>query len=188
MNPSRPITETLQKLDQGSSANLAGVFESVYTELKALAGAQFRGQPARHTLQPTALVNEAYLRLVEREAVQWRGRSHFKALAARAMKQILVDHHRARRADKRGGGWKRWSVSGLEFTAKEELDALALTEVLDELKDLDPRQGKVVELRFFGGLEELEIAHVLGLSRSTVQAEWRHARAWLRSRLAHDSS
>ena len=139
----RNATQLLKECDQDGRPHLHQLFPSLYEELKALAGAQFRNQPKNHTLQPTALVNEAYVRLVERDLVDWKGRSHFKAIAAKAMRQILVDHHRARHADKRGGGWKRWSISGAQVTPDDELDTLALEEALEQLGELDERQAQL---------------------------------------------
>lgn len=161
----------------------------IYGELRAIAGAIFRGHDAGHTLQPTALVHEAYLRLAETESREWESRHHFLAVASKAMRQILIDHHRKKNAQKRGGGdgWERITLSGLEIGASTpEVELLSLDEALRKLEALDPRQAQVVELRYFGGLTVDETAAVIGVSRTTVEGEWRHARAWLTRELADD--
>lgn len=158
----------------------------VYTELKALAASWFVAQPAGHTLQPTALVHEAYLRMVGHDQVGWSGRAHFFAVAAKAMRQILVNHAEARHAQKRGGHLDRVTLSaiveGAPGGAREqarEVDASALHEALSRLDALDERQARIVELRYFGGLNVSEVAHVLDVSASTVEKDWRMARSWL---------
>lgn len=165
----------------------------VYEELRGLAGGYLRRQNAAHTLQPTALVHEAFLKLVDHTSVQWNGRAHFFAVAAKAMRQVLVDHARAKNADKRGGGWDRitldqavWSggPAGGIAANSTEVDVLALNEVLDLLAEVDPRQAHIVELRFFGGLTVDEVAAVVGVSKTTAEDEWRMARAWLSRKLA----
>lgn len=162
----------------------------VYQELRGLAAAYLRRQSASHTLQPTALVHEAFLKLVDHTAVVFNGRAHFFAVSARAMRQILVDHARAKLADKRGGGWDRITLDQGVIPdvrrapgGSHEVDILALNELLEQLAGLDPRQAEVVELRFFGGLTVDEAASVLGVSKSTVEEDWRMARAWLSKRL-----
>jgi len=156
--------------------------DEVYRELRAIAGNIFREQAAGHTLQPTALVHEAWLKLASSEgSPAWQSRSHFLAVASKAMRQILIDHHRRRSAHKRGGeGRERITLSGLAIgAATPEIDLLALEEALEKLAELDPRTARVVELRFFGGLTVEEIAEALGVGTTTVEGEWRHARAWL---------
>jgi RNA polymerase sigma factor (TIGR02999 family) len=161
--------------------------DELYRELRAIAGNIFRDQDAGHTLQPTALVHEAWLKLAAAGTPpDWRSRSHFCAVASKAMRQILIDHHRRRSAQKRGGEKAaRVTLSGLAIGAETpEIDALALDEALERLAALDPRSARVVELRFYGGLGAEEIAGELGISRRTVEGEWRHARAWLSRALA----
>jgi RNA polymerase sigma factor (TIGR02999 family) len=150
-----------------------------------MAGAAFRGQPADHTLQPPALVHEVFLKIVDQTGVDWRDRAHFFAVAATAMRQILVDHARAAGAAKRGGNRQRVSLSRAQAADNgDAMDVLALHEVLDELARLDPRQARVVELRFFAGLSVSEAAEVLGVSKRTVDLDWQMARAWLSQALS----
>ena len=158
--------------------------ELVYTELRDLAGGYARGQRAGHTLQPTALVNEAFLKLAHGANPAWNDRAHFLAVAATAMRQVLTDHARARQAAKRGGAWEKVSLSELSLGQEAgEIDLLALDDALLKLKAFDERKHRVVELLFFGGLTVEEVARVLGLSTTTVEGEWRAARAWLAVRL-----
>jgi len=153
---------------------------AVYGEVRAVAAAYLRRQRPDHTLQPTALVHEAYLKL-RRARVTLAGRVHLLALVAAAMRQVLVDHARARATKKRGGGWHRVTIdSSVAFTGGVVEDLLAVHESLDRLAAVDPRSARVVELRFFGGLTEAEIALELGLSERWVREQWTHARAWLR--------
>ncbi|MGH7550616.1 MAG: sigma-70 family RNA polymerase sigma factor [Gemmatimonadota bacterium] len=151
----------------------------IYDDLRALAGRYMRNEPADHTLQPTALVHEAFLRLVDTDRVDWQTRAHFLAVAARTMRRILVDHARRRKAAKRGGGNKVTLVEGLAFSEPRPLDLVALDEAMARLAGIDERQSSVVELRFFGGLAVEEIAEVLDVSTATVKRDWRFARAWL---------
>lgn len=163
------------------------LFGLVYKELKAVARKLFRTQRAGHTLQPTALVHEAYARLVDADKIAARDREHFLAIASRAMRQILVDHARARATDKRGGGWERVSLDGsMQIADSWIADAVDLDAALAELERIDERKARVVELRFFGGMNVDEVASVLGVSRSTVEGDWRFARAWLSNELAED--
>lgn len=158
------------------------LLQRLYPDLRAIAGRCFRGQPSDHTLQPTALVNEAWMRLSDAagDAVADRDRSHFLALAATAMRQILVDHARRRRAAKRGGGDRPRPLLGDEAVERVARDDLPeIDEALARLTELDPRMGRVVELRFFGGLTVPEVARILDVSVTTVETDWRMARAWL---------
>ncbi|MCC7293584.1 MAG: sigma-70 family RNA polymerase sigma factor [Phycisphaerales bacterium] len=156
----------------------------VYEELRAQARAFLDGRCPGNTLQPTALVHEAYLRLVGNQDIKWEGRSHFVAVAAKAMRHVLADHARARRATKRGGEWGRVSLSGIGTDGREvTFDALDIHEALEKLAALNERHARIVELRFFGGLTEEEAAQVLGVSERTVRGDWRLCRAWLRQQL-----
>ncbi len=156
----------------------------VYEELRAQAEAFLNGQRPGHTLQPTALVHEAYLRLVGNQAIRWEGRSHFVALAAKAMRHVLADHARSHRAAKRGGEWGRVTLSGIGTDGHDSAyDALDIDEALEKLAALNERHARIVELRFFGGLTVEEVAEVLGVSERTVRGEWRLCRAWLRQQL-----
>ncbi len=156
----------------------------IYEELRALAGSYFRQQRADHTLQPTALVHEAFVRMIDRTNPAYADRRHFFAVAATAMRQILTDHARRARAAKRGG--QRDQVAFEEPNAPTgvpAVDLIALDDALTQLAQLDPRQHRVVELRFFGGLAMDEIASVLDVSKATVELDWRAARAWLGTQL-----
>lgn len=161
----------------------------LYDELHAIAAAQLRNQRAGHTLQPTALVNEAYVRLAGRLDVSVRNRDEFFRLACSVMRNLLVDHARARAATKRGQGWQRITLSAASGERQAPpIDILALDEALTELAQLDERVGRLVELRFFGGLGEDEAAAMMGVSRSVVTRDWRMARAWLAQRLRDDET
>ena len=157
----------------------------VYEQLRDLAAGYLRGQGPCHTLQPTALVHEAYLKLLKQSAATWGDPTHFMSVAARAMRQILVDHARAKGTLKRGGDGQRWSIlPGDASTHDDEIDLLSLDTALSRLGALDERKARVVELRFFAGLTVTETAHVLGVSPATVEGDWRFARAWLRDQLS----
>ena len=186
MNEER-TTLILRKVAEGDQAAIAALMPLVYEELRAVAGSYFREQPSNHTLQPTALVNEAFIKLVASEA-EWKDRAHFLAVAATAMRQILVDHARRRMTARRGGDRGRLTLTG-DFTpivVDNDLDLLALHEALENLSALDRRQAQVVEMRFFGGMTVQEVAEVLGVSKTTVDKSWRAARAWLNAQLCQD--
>jgi RNA polymerase sigma-70 factor (ECF subfamily) len=193
MRPStRDVTALLQAWGRGDQAALEELLPLVYGELRRQAARYLRAQPSGHTLQTTALVHEAYLRLVRQVGggTDWQGRTHFFGVAARAMRSILVDHARARRAAKRGRGARSITLSnaalengGTNLAAEPEVDVIALDEALAKLGELDTRQARVVELRYFGGLSIEETAHALGVSHATVEREWRTARLWLRREL-----
>ncbi|NNF44481.1 MAG: sigma-70 family RNA polymerase sigma factor [Phycisphaerales bacterium] len=180
-------TRALTTLAGGDPSSAEQLFPLVYDELRELAGSYFRRQPADHTLQPTALVNEAYLRLIRGVAGGWNDREHFLAVAATAMRQILVNHAERRAALKRGGDRRRLTLAVAGDRAgdgtPEPLDLLGLDEALRGLSELDARKVRVVELRYFAGLTHEQIARVLGISLSTVEGDWRMARAWLAGRL-----
>jgi RNA polymerase sigma factor (TIGR02999 family) len=180
------VTQLLVEWGGGDRAALDRLLPLVFDELRRLAASYLRRERAGHTLQPTALVNEAYLRLVDQEGAQWQNRAHFFGIAANLMRQILVDHARQRSADKRGGSQlRRLSLTQAERLVKqEELDVLALNEALERLAEFDPQQARIVELKFFGGLTIEETAEVLGVSHATVEREWKLARAWLRRELS----
>ena len=179
------ITQLLIDWGNGDQAALEKLMPLVYTELRRLATNYLRRERMGHTLQPTALVNEAYLKLVGQKNTKWQNRAQFFAISAQLMRRILVDHARRHQADKRGGSEKqRLSItSAEELMAQPAVDLLALNEALDELSTMDPQQGRIVELKFFGGLSIDETAEVLGISHATVEREWKSARAWLRRQL-----
>lgn len=151
----------------------------VYDELRQLASAFLSRENAGHTLQPTALVHEAYMRVSAQDGVQPTGASHLRALSAIAMRRVLVDHARGKKASKRGGDWGRVTLEAGLVEGKDEIDTLELDAALTRLAEVDERRARVVELRFFGGLSNREVAEHLGISETTVEADWRFARAWL---------
>lgn len=157
----------------------------VFEELRRLAAQQFAREQPGHLLQPTALVNEAYERLVDQRTVHWQSRAHFYGVAALIMRRLLVDHAKARRAAKRGGGQTLLPLNeALAAAEQREVDLLALDSALERLEAIEPRQQRIVDLRFFAGLSNREIAEVLGVSEATVGREWALARAWLRRELS----
>ena len=179
------ITELLIDWSKGDQAALEKLMPLVYDELRRLASNYLRRERASHTLQPTALVNEAYLKLVDQRHAKWQNRAQFFGISAQLMRRILVDHARQHQAAKRGGSkQQRLSITSAERVAKQpEIDLLALNEALDELTIMDPQQAQIVELKFFGGLSIEETAEVLGISHATVERDWKMARAWLRRQL-----
>lgn len=181
MNPSLPnVTQLLVNWNNGDQAALNQLLPLVNDELRRLARNYLRRESPGHTLQPTALVNEAYLRLIDQRQVQWQNRAHFFGIAAQLMRRILVDHARRHAYAKRGGGAMQVSFDeGMAVTEARAAELLAVHEALEKLTKLDARKGHIVELRFFGGLNLDETATVLNISSPTVQREWRAAKAWL---------
>ncbi|HNQ23065.1 MAG TPA: sigma-70 family RNA polymerase sigma factor [Phycisphaerae bacterium] len=174
------VTAVLRRVADGDGAAAQELFEAVYEELHVLAQRCFRRERTDHTLQATALVHEAYLKLVNQQGVRWEDRAHFFAVAARVMRHVLVNHARARKAAKRGGDRGRTPLSQVVIAADtRSLDLIALDEALKKLAALDERQSRIVELRFFGGLSSEEVAGTLGVSLRTVEGEWHLAKAWL---------
>ena len=172
--------EILETFSEAERPTAAKVLPVVYQELRAVAEIWLSRERAGHTLQPTALVHEAYLRLAEQERAQFHDRAHFLSLASRVMRRILVDHARARGRAKRGSGWQRLTLSGVGTDGGEHpIDLLALEDALVKLAAKSERTARVVEMRFFGGLTNDEVADVIGIARSTVAEEWRFAKAWL---------
>jgi RNA polymerase sigma factor (TIGR02999 family) len=184
MSSSENVSQLLVKWGEGDQAAFDKLMPLVYTELRRLASNYLRRERKNHTLQPTALVNEAYLKLVDQKA-RWQNRAQFYGVAAQLMRRILVDHARQHQAAKRGGtNQQRLSITSAREIAKTpEVDVLAVHEALEELKQFDPQQERIVELRFFGGLSIEEAAEVLGVGHATVERDWRMARAWLRQKL-----
>lgn len=176
------VTRLLQEWTGGDRAARDRLIAVVYDELRRIAQRYMRKEPAGHTLQPTALVNEAYLRLIDQDT-PWQNRAHFFAIAAQVMRRILVDRARARDSAKRGGKHGRTTLSDVAEIDHRGVDLLALDQALTALAELDPRQSSVVELRFFGGLTIRETAEVLGVSHTIIEREWSLARAWLRREL-----
>jgi RNA polymerase sigma-70 factor, ECF subfamily len=181
-------TSIAMSLDAGAPASTASdLAPLVYDDLRRVAAALMAREPAGITLQPTALVHEAFLRMVDQSRVQWRGRAHFLAIGARMVRRVLIDTARARRADKRGGGIAHVTLADVPaLTDRSSLDLEALDAALRDLAAADARAAQVVELRFFGGLTEEQIALVLGVTDRTVRNDWRAARAWLQRVLEGD--
>jgi RNA polymerase sigma-70 factor, ECF subfamily len=179
-NPPTEVTELLRSWSQGDPAALERMMPLVADDLRRIAQRYFAGEPVDHTLQPTALVNEVYLKLVDQQHGQWQNRAQFFAVSAILMRRILVDYAKRRRAGKRGGGLPKIPLDDvLGLAAKQQLDLLDLDAALTRLAELDPRQAQIVVMRFFAGLDNDEIAEALGISVSTVKREWRTARLWL---------
>jgi RNA polymerase sigma factor (TIGR02999 family) len=179
------ITRLLVAWGAGDANALAELTPLIYDHLHRLARHYMAGERPGHTLQATALVNEAYLRLVDSSRVRWQNRTHFYVLAAQLMRRILVDFARSRGGQKRGGGVHKTSLDeALVISGSPDPDLVALDDALNTLAGVDPRKAQVVELRFFGGLEEKEIAQALKVSVDTVQRDWKAARAWLYAQLS----
>ena len=175
------VTSLLKEWGAGQDGALEKLVPLVYRELRSLAASQLQGERPAHTLQPTALVNEVFLRLLDGRKVAWQNRAHFFALAARMMRRILVDHARARLAEKRGGGAVPLLLeASFDPAPMSDRALLALDDALAALKRMDSRQCRIVELRYFAGLTLEETAKLLGVSLATVKREWAMARAWLR--------
>ena len=185
MSTPEGVTQLLIDWSKGDQAALDRLMPLVFSELRRLATNYLRRERQGHTLQPTALVNEAYLRLVDQKNAKWQNRAQFFGISAQLMRRILVDHARQHQAAKRGGSQQqRLSITSAEKIVKDsEVDLLALNEALDELGKMDPQQSKIVELKFFGGLSIEETAEVLGVGHATVERDWKMARAWLRRQL-----
>ncbi len=178
------VTGILREVEAGNAEGLDDLLPLLYDELRALAGAFLRRERSDHTLQPTALAHEAWLRLVDADQVNWQGRSHFLGIAARVMRRVLIDHARRVGAEKRGGGRRRVTLSeATPLLGQDEVDVLALDEALTELASLDERKARVVESRFFAGMNMREVAEALGVSQTTAEEDWYFARAWLATRL-----
>jgi RNA polymerase sigma factor (TIGR02999 family) len=185
MEPNQDVTVLLQNAQAGDHEALDQLLPLVYGELKRIAAGHLRRERSDHTLQATALVHEAYLRLVQQHSVDWRNRAHFFGIAAEMMRRILVNYAVQQNADKRGGKAERFSLDdATSLAAQSEVDLLLLDEALSKLATFDASQARIVELRFFGGLTVEEVAEVLGVSESTVKREWRAAKAWLHQQIA----
>lgn len=185
-SPLGDVTRLLQAWADGNQQALDELFPLVYAEIHRVAHNSLRREVPGHRLQTTELVNEAYVRLAKQKRVRWQNRSHFLGIAAQVMRRILVDQARRRQADKRGSGLPVVSIDATPIAAPETpVDVAALDDALRRLTGLDPRQGQLVELRFFGGLTVEETAEVMQISARTVKREWRSARAWLRREMSH---
>jgi len=180
------ITDLLCAIDEGRRLSANQLIAPVYEQMRALATDFLRRESAGHTLQPTALVNEAYIKLADQSRVRWRGKTHFFAVGAEIMRRLLVDHARGKLRLKRGGDLHRIELTDdLKLSSRNDEDLIAVDEAIERLAERDPRQAKIVELRFFGGLTVEEVAEVLQVSKRTVEAEWTMIRAWLRRELSN---
>lgn len=189
MEPNPPITRLLEEWRDGDERALHRLMPLVYEELRRIAHRQLYRQRTGHTLNTTALVHEAYLRLVDQAQAEWTDRTHFFALAARAMRHILVDYARSHSRAKRGGGWRRITLDEKLLTIEQQADlVMALDEALIRLSRLNERIGRVVECRFFAGMNEIETAAVLGVTTRTVRRDWVKAKLWLYAELAEDKA
>jgi RNA polymerase sigma factor (TIGR02999 family) len=181
----RDVTRILARVRAGESGAEQELLPLVYDELRGIARGQLSRERRNHTLQATALLHEAWMKLGSLDAAEPKDRAHFLAIAARTMRQILVDHARGKNAQKRGSDWDKVTLDiAIDQLQQEDLDLVALDEALQQLAEHDPRKARVVELRFFGGLAMAEIAEVLGLSVRTAEGDWYMARAWLRKALS----
>lgn len=184
-NQSPSVGDLIQRCNGGDSHAREDLVERFYKDLRRIAAAQLQLERSNHTLQPTALVHEAYARFIKQSEVQLNDRGHFLANASQLMRQILVDHARARVASKRGGAQRPVTIDETIVAEKPHaLDVLVLDDALRRLAQLDPRHGRIVEMHFFGGLTFQEIATVIGVAERTVKRDWAMARAWLRNELA----
>jgi RNA polymerase sigma factor (TIGR02999 family) len=180
-SPPNEVTRLLLRWSRGDQSALDQLMPAVYDELYKLANSYLRRERPGHTLQPTALINEAYLRLIKQDFPEWRSRRHFYGVAAQLMRQILVEYARGRAADKRGGGDQKFSLDdALTFSDEKAAELVALNDALIALAKFDERKVRIIELRYFGGLSLEETAAALGLSIATIGHEMRLARAWLR--------
>lgn len=184
MNNTGNITQLLNEYKSGNREAIDEIFPLVYDELRKLAASRLRTERDDHTLQPTALVHEAYLRLIEQNKQTWENRVHFFGLAAEMMRRILVNHALGKNCIKRFGNQTRLTLDeAVSFAQEKEIDVVLLDEALNNLAKFDAAQAKIIELKFFGGLTNEEVAEVLGVSDSTVKREWRIAKAWLHQQL-----
>lgn len=193
MSEKARFTQALQTLGMNSSGHnpldLETLLAQIYEELRTIAGSYLRQERVDHTLQPTALVHEAYARLVDQTQIPWTDAAHFRAITAKVMRQVLIDHARKHNALKRGGERLKVTLSDTDGAAQMNvLDLLELDEIMGKLQELDERKAQVVELLFFGGMTHKEAAQVIGVSQKTVEADWYMARAWLGKQLREERS
>ena len=186
---SHEVTQLLMAWNDGDQSALERLIPLVHAELHRIARRYMRNERAGHMLQTSALINEAYMRLIDAQQVHWQNRAHFFGIAAQLMRRVLVDFARSRSYKKRGGGAFQVSLDETMVITKERgEDLVALDEALSALSELDERKGRVVEMRFFGGLSEKEIAEALTVSQETVRRDWRLAKSWLRRRLSETTN
>ncbi len=181
------ITELLSRSSDGKPLETDKLFSLMYDDLCRLAGRFLQNEPMRNRLSSSSLVHQAYVRMVDQSRINWQGKTHFFAIGATVMRRILVDHARKVQSLKRGGGWERRQLTDdVTFQLSDDSDVVALDDLLKLLADLNPRQAKIVELRFFGGMTMREIATEMNLGLRTVEKEWAMARAWMRRELRKD--
>ena len=180
------VTQLLLDWRNGDRSALDKLMPLVYDELRRLAHHYMRGERSGHTLQTTALVNEAYLRLIGEQNIEWQDRTHFFAIAAQVMRHLLVDHARSRQYAKRGGGARQVTLEEAAVVTEQNEEVLALDEALEKLAAIDQRKSRIVEIRYFGGLSVEETAEVIGISPVTVRREWLKAKAWLYRELSQE--
>jgi RNA polymerase sigma-70 factor, ECF subfamily len=182
-----PVTEALLDSLKNRRASTDQLFGMLYEDFHRVAAKYLQNEPLRQKLSPTSLVHEAYVRMIDQDRVDWKGKTHFFAVGARVMRRILVDHARKVGAQKRGGAWKQVDTDhDITFELERDNDVLVLDELLHGLEALDPQQAKIVEMRFFGGMTMTEIADALGMGLRTCEKEWAMARAWLRQAMTED--
>jgi RNA polymerase sigma factor (TIGR02999 family) len=187
MSSSKNVTQLLKQWQDGDREALDKLMPLVYDELHRIAANYMKRERPEHTLQTTGLLHETYMKLVGEQDLNWQNRAHFFALAAQMMRRILVNHAVARNAEKRGGSYKFSLDEVIDLPQKMEVDIVELNDVLKRLAAVDERKGKIIELRFFAGLTNEEIAEILGVSLKTVKRDWRAAKAWLYSKLIKDT-
>lgn len=182
------ITQMLIELTDGNAEVVERILPHIYDELRRLAGSYLRRERSDHTLQPTALVHEAYIKLIDQKKVKWQNRAHFFGIAAQVMRRILMDHARKHNADKRGGDYEKLPIEEeiLVVSHEKSAELIALDDALQALAELDEQKAKIVELRYFGGLSIEETAEVMGVSVPTINRQWRMAKAWLYSQVSND--
>lgn len=183
------ITQLLEDAGKGNQRAADELLQSVYEEIREMAANALRRERSGHTLQATALVHEAYLKLVDQTRVDWQGATHFKAVAAKAMSRVLIDHARRKNREKRGGNWRKVTLHDAFALAKtNDLDMICLHEAMEKMRKLDNRQHQVVELRLFGGLTSDEAAKILHISSRTVDRDWKMGQVWLRREMNEGAS
>lgn len=183
------LTDLLVDVTRGNTRAADELLQSVYDEIRGMAAKALRREKPGHTLQATALVHEAYLKLVDQTRVDWQGATHFKAVAAIAIRRVLIDHARNKNREKRGGNWRRVTLNdAFALANNRDLDLLCLHEAMEKMRKLDERQHRVVELRLFGGLTSEETAKILDVSSRTIDRDWKMGQVWLRRELCEGDS
>ena len=183
------VSDRVNRSKEGVEDDTDRLFSVMYDDLRRLAGRFLQSEPLRHRLSSSSLVHQAYMRMVDHSRINWQGKTHFFAIGATVMRRILVDHARKAQSQKRGGGWERRQLhEDVTFELSRDDDVVALDELLEQLAQLNPRQAKIVEMRFFGGMTMREIAAEMKLGLRTVEKEWSMSRAWMRRELRRESA